>query len=496
MKRTLLVFSVVLLGIGCNQSFFEDPGLSPSDDDDAGPGTQAWGDEDVTCTENSNCALGETCLDGVCQMERCSAGPYSSEPPVGDGFRFFEDRDVVLSDSTPWNGSYWADGYPVSDAGLDYSLSWGTESPITDIAGGRMLGVGEEVVARAAEDSPTVLVGADASISLGFSPIALASGDIDGGRDERDELIALSETGLFAVCDVTTQSCTGWEIQAEAIDVTAGDVDGDGRDEVLLLVKVDGNHALVSLNGESEGDESGLSIISWADAELRRIDAGDLNGDGIDEIVGLEDGSGWFDWLLGETKDRVLVYSVAIESIVQVAGADTHHNSIDLAVGDLDGDDTHELALLRSDNSVDFLRGDNLLAGGEEWQELYTSEIEVSADPERIATVDFDGDSPIARLVAGPDVVPGRVVPTTVVFFPPYDAEHSDGVSDIVAGEIDSSSETYSDSVSLSVGIEVGVGASFMDIFGAKLSAKFRNGVSRSHELTIRERVGHRFMSS
>jgi len=495
----IMLFTLTLTVGGCDQSFFEDPGLSPSDDDDdddgGGPGSKAWADDDVSCSGDASCALGEVCIDHVCQMQRCADGPYSSELPVPDGFRFSTDRDLVLADESPWNGTYWADGYPVSGGAIDYSMSWPADSPIVDVTGGRLLEVGTEAVARAQQNSPVVIVGADTELALGFAPIALAAGDTDGERDGIDELIALSANGILSVCHVAIGSCDTWQIDADGIDVATGDVDGDGLDEVLLLVSFDGDEVLVAMNVEPDADESTQSVLSWANAELIRIDAGDLNGDGVDEIVGLEDDAGWFDWLLGESNDRVTIYSLIGEDISLVGGADTSPESIDLALGDIDGDDADEMLLLRGDNKVQVLTGDGVLAGGTDWALLSTTDITVTASPQRIASVDFDGDSPVARLVDGPSLVPGRVVPTTLIYYPPYDGEHSNGVSSIFAGQIESVSETYSDSVSLSVGIEVGVGASFMDIFGAKLSSKLQTKITQTHGEAFKERIGFRFTS-
>ena len=37
-----------------------------------GPGSEAWGDEDVTCASDGDCLAGEACQDSVCQIDKCN----------------------------------------------------------------------------------------------------------------------------------------------------------------------------------------------------------------------------------------------------------------------------------------------------------------------------------------------------------------------------------------------------------------------------------------
>ena len=39
-----------------------------------GPGSEAWGDEDVNCASDGDCLAGEACQDSVCQIDKCSTG--------------------------------------------------------------------------------------------------------------------------------------------------------------------------------------------------------------------------------------------------------------------------------------------------------------------------------------------------------------------------------------------------------------------------------------
>src|SRR5262245_36497048 len=68
MRRTTWPLVFLVLVVGCNQSQFDsdDPEMNPD-----GPGTPQWGDENVSCSSDSDCNFGEACAAGVCQMKRC-----------------------------------------------------------------------------------------------------------------------------------------------------------------------------------------------------------------------------------------------------------------------------------------------------------------------------------------------------------------------------------------------------------------------------------------
>ncbi|HCP44464.1 MAG TPA: hypothetical protein DIU15_00280 [Deltaproteobacteria bacterium] len=480
-----------------NQSYYDEP-LPPTGGDAGGPGTQAWGDSNVTCSSGDDCAVGEACVDDICQMARCTDGPYLSAPPVNDGFRFFLDNEIVITDAIDWNGTFWVDGYPPTDAGIAHGRSWeGSEQPILDVAGGRLLHQDEESVALASEGSTTIQIGDGDEVDCGFQPVALASADADG--DGIDEVLALSYGARLAVCSVSTQLCGYLDLgAADGVDLAAADVDGDGVREAIALVRVEG--AVEVVVAELQDD---LSVTLGGEPtpvqeDIYRLDAGDLDGDGIDEVLGLENATGWLDWVFGEEADRLYVYTVVGGSVQPLGGADVHPAAVDMAAADLDADEVDEIVLLRDDNLVEVLDGGSFPTGevDPDYSLLLEGPVDLTVTPDRIATSDFDGDSPAARLVSGPELVPGRVAPTMLIYYPPYDAQHSAGLSNIFAGQTATESETYSDTVSLSLGVEVGVRASFMELFGGKLSANFRKEVSRTHELSQTLTVGHRFASS
>ena len=50
-----------------------------------GPGSEAWGDEDVSCASDGDCLAGEACQDSVCQIDKCSTGLNESNSPHWHG---------------------------------------------------------------------------------------------------------------------------------------------------------------------------------------------------------------------------------------------------------------------------------------------------------------------------------------------------------------------------------------------------------------------------
>src|SRR5262249_28890257 len=132
------------------------------------------------------------------------------------------------------------------------------------------------------------------NLSIGIWPKALAAGDIDA--DGLDELVALAEDGTIAICDVDEGSCSLSSLDGvQGLDVTVADVDGDGYAEPVFLVLAGSEREIVVWNLDHDKTAQD-EIIAWtfADADLKSIAAGDLDGDGAAEVVILHEG-GWWD---------------------------------------------------------------------------------------------------------------------------------------------------------------------------------------------------------
>ncbi len=504
MKRnhwtSLLASSGLVLGLaavapGCNQSDFddirgemadEDEDGDPDDDDsagDEGPGSGARDDDNVGCEIEDDCGNGETCVEGVCQMQRCQDGPYNSAPPSSASIKFFLDQEFVVADSVASDGDFFVDGYAPEVGSIEYPGSWNMGSTaVVDVVGGDFYGTNPELFVVATAGSTRIKLGGveeEVDIDVGFPPHALAAGDVD--QDGKDEVFVLGQFGNYALCGLDDGDCqTGFFQNGTGIDATIGDVDGDGQQEVVLLLDNGGIETLFVLEITGEGED----FQAPANHALMAIEAGDPDGDGVDEIYGIEDD--------GIIDDAMLyAFSGMGGGVAEIHSQTIDDASIDLSFGDLDLDEKDELLVLREGRTIELLRG---TGGSAALSAELTHELETSSSPSRIAAVDFDGDSPRTRLMnEEPILVPGEVVPLALGLFPPYEAEFSDGEASVSLGTTESTSESFSDTLSLTMSIDLGVSVGLFDIVKAGLGTRISQSLYVTDTQTTRKTVGTRY---
>jgi hypothetical protein len=96
--------------------------------------------------------------------------------------------------------------------------------------------------------------------------------------------------------------------------------------------------------------------------------------------------------------------------------------------------------------------------------------------------------------VSGPELVPGQLMPTTVITFPPnHSALSGAEKSGVTVGSNTEMSESFTDTISLSAGVEVGVDLDFVGLFKGRLSTRLSADVSRSRTTQQRVGIGTRF---
>ncbi|MEZ4269872.1 MAG: hypothetical protein R3C68_00050 [Myxococcota bacterium] len=120
----------------------------------------------------------------------------------------------------------------------------------------------------------------------------------------------------------------------------------------------------------------------------------------------------------------------------------------------------------------------------------------MTGNPDRLALVDFDGDSPRGRLVEGPKRIPGNIVPTTLLQVPPYGREHSDGESSVSTGGDTSTGTSHSSGVSFNMGYNIGAGFGIPFLLEASVGKSVGRTISRSHDVFSRISVGKNFSMS
>lgn len=436
---------------------------------------------DVACTSDDQCKTGETCGNGVCQMKRCAAPSYASVSPLGAMGYFKLDRElVVVGDDTQIQGYELDDRSFVRPNGAAWASPTGR---IVDVAGGNVLGSRPEALVFATEGSKVLEIRAGSqkkTVQLGFVPVAVAVADVDA--DETDDVIAVSREGQVSVCRATDGTCQtldgrpapqGGAAPApfEVIDATAGDVDGDGYAEVVLLTK----KSFVVVNFDTAKTGHTKVVEMPVDKEFLRVAAGDLDGDGVAEVAVVYDGI---------TGDDLRTFSLRSGSVVPKGTLSTSNGSVDLAVGMFGGREKTEIALLRRDDTTEMFTLDAQGKLVSEYKSLLST-----SNVTRIAAVDFDGDSPARRVKGAPKLMPGEVVPVAVLTLPPYSRTHSDGRSSVSVGRGSEKGQTRSDGTVFSV--EAGLGFTqelsiFAKVVEVEVEAHFSQetwktrGVSRS----------------
>ena len=127
-----------------------------------------------------------------------------------------------------------------------------------------------------------------------------------------------------------------------AKEILVGDVDGDGTDELYVSVEAVAGGRVQILRFDADTDPTqGMLIATIDDTLTRFLTAGDVDGDGVKEMVAAASKSGL--WLLRPGDDPRAEWS--IESIDRNSGGFEHASILT----DLDGDGVDELYVANDD---------------------------------------------------------------------------------------------------------------------------------------------------
>ena len=461
----------VLTTTGCSP-------YSPEDDTpDApytGPGTQEWGEVDLTCNDVGDCLTGEICSEGYCQVDRCGGDLMNSYPPLGRSYYFSKEDEIVLADQEMNQGTYYLNAFDPRSVEYEGSFDLGNKAPV-DVAGGALWGARPQgIYAAAYPNSKKVeIAGSNESVNMPFTPIALAATDTD--LDGLDELIAASSSGRIAICDVEIDECSEFSMSnVSIIDLAAADIDGDAFGEIVLLLDSGDTRYLYAFNPDAELTGQEESWSTSVSDDVIRISAGDLDNDRIAEITALRDG-GYFDYW-DDTLELYLVDpSGSGMSKLMDFETDGYGDGRDLEIADQDGDGDSEIYLLESDaRVVTYTLVSNALQN--QGQVIYSP----SSDPYRITAADHNGDAPVAELKGNGIPCQGNPVPMMLMVLPPYDEDFANGTSRVGFGNGEMSSESVSESISLGLSVDIGYKAGFTEAFSAKVSTRMGWRISAS----------------
>lgn len=450
-----------------------------------GPGTEEWGEVDITCDTSSDCLTGEICSSGYCQVDRCGGDLLPTEPPLGSNYYFQREDELALLDSESTGGTYYLDAFDPRNSSYDGSYTIGN-SQAADVAGGAFLGARPQAYYAVAFDGSkrVELAGTNKSITLPFTPVALAAGDTD--LDGLDELIGVSSSGSLAICSMDTDTCDqyGMGNGVEVLDIAAADVDADAIAEVILLLESSSTRYLMAFNVDHETTGQQEMWSTSVHQDVFRISAGDLDNDRAAEIVALRDGGYWDYW---DDKLEIYLPDLGGDSLTQAISHETedYGEGRDLEVADQDGDGDAEIYLLNTEaRVVTFEMSYTSL------RETNATQYSPSVEPDRIATADHNGDAPIAELSGSTEACQGNPVPVMLMVLPPYDETFANGTSRVGFGNSTSESESLSESVSLGLSVDIGYKAGFSEFFSGKVSSGVSWRVSASTSNSTRMSVG------
>ena len=252
---------------------------------------------------------------------------------------------IELSDIEAGNGGFVINGVSAED-----------QSGVSVSGAGDVNGDGfDDLIVGAHFDDPNGAVSGASFVVFGKT---------DGTAVELSDIEA--ETGGFVINGVSVGDQSGWSVSG------AGDVNGDGLEDLIVGAREDDPHGLTSgasfvvfgktdgiavelsdieagnggfvINGVSAGDRSGISVSS----------AGDVNGDGFDDLIvgalyddpnGISSGASFV--VFGKTDGSVVELS-AIESgtggfVINGISADDRSGRSVSSAGDVNGDGLDDL---------------------------------------------------------------------------------------------------------------------------------------------------------
>ena len=256
------------------------------------------------------------------------------------------------------------------------------------------------------EDSPGVLV----QLAQNTDPdpasdwVKVVAGDFDFNNAGQDEIVAVSNLeGNFYMykfdgTDWLEQVTSNTEPGSGSnwADLVAGDFDNDGQDEIVAVRNFDGSfHMYKFFDAPDRLEEVAANARPGSGSQWVVLGSGDLDGDGVDEIVAARD----YDGGIYVYKFNGTTTLEKIESLKLPPSAWR-----DITVGDFDGDGVDEIMAVRGYDSgvylmkmlggtLGIIAGNTLPGPDSEWRGITTTRMgpDLSKDI-AVAIRDYDGN--------------------------------------------------------------------------------------------------------
>lgn len=232
--------------------------------------------------------------------------------------------------------------------------------------------------------------------------IVTATGDVDGdGTDDVVVGYASGEMAVFTASGAQMGAAFRAFAYESALDLATGDVDGDGLAEIIVGAAGDGKQSEVRVFKYLAGTvyDTGVYFIAYQKKKGVNVAAGDVDGDGLAEIITTRGGDG-LDVV------EVRIWDVVSGALGSWSAADagwfeagTSTGGADVTAGDLNADGVDEIiiaALVNPGKGVSEVR--SYSAGGS----VFAAPIAVAAGRESasVASGDMDSDGS-AEIVVG-----------------------------------------------------------------------------------------------
>ncbi len=227
----------------------------------------------------------------------------------------------------------------------------------------------------------------------------IASGDFD--RDGKEELIAVRNfDGNFYMYEVGSNKTISFKVSytkfgsKDWAGITAGDFDGDGKDEFVAVRNSDGNIYMFEFKNNKIVLKASYTNYGSA-SKWAGISAGDFNGDGKDEFVAVRNFNG-----------QIIVLEYKNNKISPLASYERFGSNsqwADITAGDFDGNGVDEFAAVRNldgnlygfklkNNSISVSTSYKNYGSASQWTNLIALDIDNDKKDEIFMHRNFDGD--------------------------------------------------------------------------------------------------------
>ncbi|WP_439507045.1 beta strand repeat-containing protein, partial [Sediminibacterium sp.] len=234
------------------------------------------------------------------------------------------------------------------------------------------------------------------------SPVSVAIGDIDGDG-KPDLVVANSASNTVSVFrNTSTSGSIGSGSFAAKVDFTTGDrpqslaigdLDGDGKPD-LVIANLNSNTVSVFRNTASSGSINTNSFAAKVDFTTgvgsRSVAIGDLDGDGKPDLAVANVSSN----TVSVFRNTATSGSINTNSFAAKVDFITGSSPQSVAIGDLDGDGKHDLAVINSSsNTVSIFR--NTATSGSIEAGSFTAKVDFTTGsaPHSVTLGDINGDS-------------------------------------------------------------------------------------------------------